>query len=97
MNPQAQIVDGIRQPAIADPSETIRRVLQLKINAESAERADLESRHGRVWSSSELRADFTVLEFHAPVVVVQRKSDSKLGSLFFQHFPRFYFDFKEDE
>ena len=32
-----------------------------------------------------------------PYVVVKRKSDGKKGSLEFQHYPRFYFNFKEDK
>jgi hypothetical protein len=80
-----------------DPTEEIRRALKLKLNAESAERADLERRHGRVWNPVQLAAEFEVLEFLAPFVVVRRRSDAMLGSLFFQHQPRFYFDFQEDE
>jgi len=38
-------------------------------------------------------AEFHVLGFGAPYVVVQRKSDGCKGSLEFQHAPRFYFNF----
>ena len=85
------------QTTTIDPTEVIRRVLVVQINSRPADRAELESRYGQVWSTTELQEDFEVLDFQAPLVVVRRKSDDRLGSLFFQHQPRFYFDFKEDE
>tara|TARA_Y100000593_G_scaffold94048_1_gene191389 strand:+ start:1555 stop:1773 length:219 start_codon:yes stop_codon:yes gene_type:complete len=49
---------------------------------------------GRVWDTKELQEDFEVRQFAAPFVVVKRKSDGVIGSLEFQHQPRFYFDFE---
>ena len=49
-----------------------------------------------MWNTSELANDFEVFEFAAPLVVVRRKADDKLGSLMFQHHPRYYFAFQED-
>lgn len=60
------------------------------------ERKDLEERVGQVWNTEELQRDFEVVGFQAPYVVVRRKADRKLGSLEFQHRPRFYFGWKED-
>ena len=40
--------------------------------------------------------DFEVKGFAAPLVVVRRRSDAVLGTLFFQHEPRFYFGFSPD-
>ena len=80
-----------------DTTKDIRQALLLEINAQPAERAVLEARHGRVWSAAELSNDFEVLGFAAPFVVVRCKADSKLGSLMFQHHPRYYFAFKEDQ
>ncbi len=80
-----------------DRTETTRRALLTKINSEAAERSALEARYGHVWSTSELSQDFEVLEFGAPFVVVRRKENGKLGSLLFQHHPRFYFAFQEDK
>ena len=57
------------------------------------ERTDLEQKHGQVWNMEELRDDFTVRQFAAPLVVVKRKSDGVIGSLEFQHTPRFYYSF----
>jgi hypothetical protein len=79
-----------------DPTEETRRALVVVVNAEAAGRAALEARYGPVWSSSELASDFEVSRFAAPFVVVKRKSDGKVGSLMFQHHPRYYFSFEED-
>jgi hypothetical protein len=43
-----------------------------------------------------LREDFDVIGFAAPLIVVRRKTDGKRGSLFFQHNPRFYFNFQPE-
>lgn len=85
------------QTKLNDPAEDIRRALLLEINAEAAERSILECRHGRVWSASELAHDFKVVGFAAPYAVVKRKADHQLGSLLFQHHPRYYFTFQEDK
>ena len=79
---------------MSDPTESIRKELLVTINAEPGSREALETEHGKVWSTAELGEDFDVLGFMAPVVVVRRKSDGQKGSLFFQHHPRFYFDFQ---
>jgi len=79
-----------------DSTEEARRALLLKINSEAAERLELEARYGQVWTAAELAEDFEVLGFAAPFVVVKRRGDNRLGSLLFQHHPRFYFAFQED-
>ena len=61
---------------------------------QAAERAALEARYGQVWNTSELANDFEVMGFAAPFVVVRRKADNKVGSLMFQHHPRYYFSFQ---
>ena len=80
---------------MSDPTETVRRELVAEINAEPGSRNALEALHGQVWNTEELSKDFEVLGFGAPVIAVVRKSDGVKGSLFFQHRPRFYFNFKE--
>ena len=80
-----------------DATEETRRALLVKINSEPAEHAELETRYGHVWNAAELAADFEVLGFAAPFVVVKRRVDNRLGSLLFQHHPRFYFAFQEDK
>jgi hypothetical protein len=80
-----------------DSTEPIRRALVNEINADPGSRTALESQYGQVWNTEELGRDFTVTGFMAPMVVVKRKADGKVGSLMFQHSPRFYFDFTEDK
>lgn len=78
-----------------DPTEDIRRQMVADINTTPGGREALEAKYGQVWDVQQLRSDFEVMGFSAPVVVVRRKSDGKRGSLFFQHDPRYYFDFQE--
>lgn len=81
--------------------ENLQRKELLKVNGAvesgdcAAERKRLVALHGQVWDTKELSSDFSVEGFLAPFVVVRRKSDGKRGSLCFQHYPRFYFDFTE--
>jgi hypothetical protein len=76
--------------------ENMRRSRLVEINLARADRAMLQSRHGQVWNVEEIIREFEPLEFSAPYVVVRRRSDGALGSLEFQHEPRFYFNFKAD-
>ena len=80
---------------MADPTEAFRRHRLVELNP-GADRAELERRHGRVWSLRELAASFIIIGFMAPFVVVRRKVDGVIGSLEFQHNPRFYFRWKVD-
>lgn len=79
-----------------DPTENTRRALLVAVNADPADRVTLEAQYGRVWDTSELATEFEVLGFAAPFVVVKRKADNRMGSLMFQHHPRYYFSFEED-
>jgi hypothetical protein len=79
---------------MSDPTESARRERLVEINVEPGSRAALESQYGQVWDTTELARDFTVTGFMAPLVVVRRKSDAVVGSLEFQHQPRFYFNFQ---
>ena len=78
-----------------DPTEPYRRRRIFELNP-GVGRAELERRHGRVWDLRGLAADFIVVGFMSPYVVVRRKADGKVGSLEFQHQPRFYFGWRED-
>ena len=60
------------------------------MNDPTGSRGDLESKHGQVWDTEQVRAEFDVIGFGAPFMVVRRKSDGAKGSLTFQHSPRFY-------
>lgn len=79
---------------MTDPTETIRRELVKEINAEPGSREALEAQHGQVWDTDQLREEFEVIGFGAPLVVVRRKADGQKGSMMFQHNPRFYFGFE---
>lgn len=77
-----------------DSTEAPRKQRLAEINSEPGSREDLERRYGRVWTTDEMREEFTVDGFSAPFAVVRRKSDGVKGSLEFQHSPRFYFSFQ---
>lgn len=79
-----------------DETEEYRRERQAELNAAEAGRAALEREYGQVWNAEELRRDFEVKSFAAPFVIVRRRSDGRMGSLEFQHHPRFYFNFQEE-
>ena len=87
-------------PAIQGDTELhllqARQALVVEINSQAAERAALEARYGQVWSTAEMGRDFVALGFAAPFVIVQRRADHQLGSLLFQHRPRYYFSFQAD-
>lgn len=82
---------------MSDPTEQARRKLVEAINAEPGSREALEAQHGQVWDTDELQRDFEATSFMAPWIFVKRRSDGKMGSLVFQHRPRFYFDFTLQE
>ena len=77
-----------------DKTEPIRREMIAEINADPGSREVLEAKHGQVWTLAQVRKEFEITGFGAPLMVVRRLSDGKRGSLEFQHSPRFYFNFK---
>ena len=79
-----------------DETETIRRRRMAELNQAAAARAELEKQYGKVWNLEEIRAEFEVIGFMAPFMVVRVKATGKNGSLEFQHDPRFYFNFIGD-
>jgi hypothetical protein len=81
---------------MTDPTESIRRQMVADINAAPGSRERLEADYGKVWDTDQLREEFEVVGFLAPLVVVRRKSDGVRGSLMFQHNPRFYFRFQPE-
>ena len=80
-----------------DITEQLRRVRLAVLNAEPGDRHALEQRHGQVWDGSQMGRDYEVIGFMAPLVVARRKSDGIRGSLEFQHHPRFYFNWRDDQ
>ena len=83
-------------PVETDDTEDIRRTLLVQVNANPNKRTALEAQHGQVWATAELARDFVVEGFMAPFVVVRRKADGVVGSLMFQHHPRYYFCWVQD-
>ena len=79
-----------------DVTEGIRKALATEINQNPNGREALESKYGQVWDTEQLSKDFSVTGFMAPMVVVKRKEDGAVGSMEFQHNPRFYFNFIKD-
>lgn len=77
-----------------DEIEELRRQRLAELNTKVGERTALEERHGQVWDTAQLKEDFTVRGLAAPFITVIRKSDGQLGSLEFQHNPRYYFNFQ---
>jgi hypothetical protein len=82
---------------MSDSTEPIRRAMVSEINSDPGSREALEKEHGQVWDTEQLSQDFEVRGFMAPIVVVKRKSDGQIGSLEFQHWPRFYYGFTPDK
>jgi hypothetical protein len=81
-----------------DETEPYRRARVSELAAQQTDnRTELEARHGQVWSTAQLREQFEVTGYMAPYVIVRRKADDAIGSLEFQHDPRYYFNFQEDE
>jgi hypothetical protein len=82
---------------VLDETEGFRRQLQAELNAVGWSREVLEDAHGKVYSTDELRLEWEVVGFFAPLVVVKSKADGGLGSFEFQHRPRFYFNYQKDD
>ncbi len=79
-----------------DETERLRRQRLAEINESPKDREVLESEYGQTWDTKELAREFIVVGFLAPIIVVKRKANGVVGSLEFQHDPRFYFNFQED-
>lgn len=81
-----------------DVTEPIRRAM---IEGQRAigplTREQLAAVHGEVLDSEELRQRYKVKWFMAPFVIVERLLDHKLGTLEFQHDPRFYYGWTPDK
>ncbi len=80
----------------ADCTESLRRQRHGEINSDSGSRAALEQTYGQVWDTTQLQQEFSVTGFLAPYVVVRRKDNFEVGTLEFQHQPRFYFNYRKD-
>jgi hypothetical protein len=79
-----------------DETEAMRRVMAQDINSRKDNRDQLEKEHGEVWDTDQLRERFNVQAFAAPFVVAVDRTTGRMGSLVFQHWPRFYWGWKEE-
>jgi len=77
----------------ADPTSQARR----EMIAAGQPQADLAADEGRRWTTAEMQAEFEVIGYAAPFVVVRRRSDGQVVNLEFVHSPRVYFGFVPDD
>jgi hypothetical protein len=81
-----------------DATEPLRRAMIAEQQAIGPlSREQLAAVHGDVYDTAEMTTKFRVKSFMAPFVVVERLLDNKLGTLEFQHSPRFYYGFTPDK
>jgi hypothetical protein len=84
--------------AMSDETESMRRALLQEMQTSGpASRESLEQAHGQVWDTRQMTEEFEVIGFLAPYVGVRRRADGRKGSLMFQHDPRLYYSFVEDD
>jgi hypothetical protein len=80
--------------------EEIQRI-NARIESDDAEKEQkrLQDRYGSndVFTTEQIREKFEVIQFLAPFIIVKEKSSGKVGSLRFQNYPRFYFDFRYED
>lgn len=74
-----------------DETEAIRRALLPQVNQLPDDQIE-----GQTWTTRELEAEFEVIGFAAPLVVVKKRATGELGSLMFKHMPRVYFGWVAD-
>jgi hypothetical protein len=81
-----------------DPTEATRRAMIAGQQAVGPlTREQLAAVHGEVLSAEEVGKHYQIKSFLAPFVVVERRLDHKLGTLEFQHHPRFYYGWTPDK
>lgn len=71
----------------------MRMEMVREINSAQSDRSDLIAKYGQVWNLEQLSREFHILAFSAPFVIVRRRADECIGSILFQHNPRWYFQF----
>ena len=74
---------------MSDPTESIRKQMVAELNSEEATKAELEEKHGQVWTTFEMQEEFDALGFMAPFIIVGRKDTGEKCSLLFTHSPRY--------
>jgi hypothetical protein len=79
----------------AEETERLRRARAAQLNM-SLPKETLEAFYGKVWTTEELKAEWIIVAFVAPLVLVKSRADESLGSFEFQHEPRYYFNYQKD-
>lgn len=77
-------------------AEAIRLDWLVLINS-NPQQYDVLAKHfgtDNVWTLLDLAERFEIIGFSAPFACVQRRSDGLVGSVLFQHCPRYYFGFE---
>lgn len=77
-----------------ESTDSLREKLVLEINSNPKNRENMEDVYGEIWDTKELSRDFEVFQFLSPFVLVRNKDTSEVGTIMFQHKPRFYFSWK---
>lgn len=75
-------------------TEGSRREQLAQLEDERDWRIVLEAIYGQVWDTEELKRDFNVIGFLAPIVAVHRKDNGEEGTLEFLDQPRLYFNYR---
>ena len=83
----------------SDPTEATRRAMIAEQRIVGPlTREQLAAVHGEVFDTAEMSARYRVKAFMAPFVVVEEHGpNGRLGTLEFQHSPRFYYGFTPDK
>ena len=72
-------------------TEELRKMMTKSINT-GQERMHLEEIYGKVWNTKEVTRDFSIHGFMAPFVSAKKRDTGEEGTLIFQDYPRFYFE-----
>ena len=91
--------DNGHDTSSVDVTEPIRRaMIEGQQQVGPLTREQLAAVHGDVYDTEEMSAKFRVKSFMAPFVVVEEHGlNGRLGTLEFQHSPRFYYGFTPDK
>ena len=71
----------------------MKRRQRVRADVPPISREELAARHGQVWDTVELAREFVVTGIIDGTLVLRRKADGTVGSMFYQNQPRFYFGF----
>ena len=88
--------DDINFIKSAEETECLRKARAAQLNM-NLPRETLEAFYGQVWSTEELKAQWNIVTFVSPLVLVKSRADGSTGSFEFQDSPRFYFNYVRDE